>query len=298
MQSSPESQRQIISLGAGSDTRYFRMMHEAEQNSSNPTSSNTAPASSSGTSTPTLAIFPLNILYHEFDFAVNTQRKISTIMANPRLRALVGDPLIVRWREAELHGPHYHLHACDLRDLDVSRPWINADKPMHFDHLDPALPTLLISECCLTYLAPGEADAVVGYFASKVLSPSAPLGLVLYEPINPFDGFGKVMVSNLARRGIVLQTMRTYHSLAAQRERLRAYGLTAGQGAVDMDFLFEHWVDEQERKRVVRVEMLDEVEELNLLAKHYCVAWGWRDGEDASVWERWRKLEEAEEDPA
>ena len=267
MCSKPEAQKQIISLGAGSDTRYFRLASRPD---------------------------PPNVLYHELDFPVNTQRKLAIVVKSERLRALVGDPIIVRSSESELHGPHYHVHAVDLRMLDPSRPWTG---PVTLDHIDPQLPTLLISECCLTYIAPDEADSVVRYFASKVLAPGSPLGLVLYEPINPFDSFGKVMVQNLAARGIVMQTLHKYSSLKAQRERLNRYGLTDGQRAVDVDFMQQAWLDNEEKRRLARVEMLDEVEELNLLAKHYCVAWAWRNGSEefAGLWDRWKELEEQEE---
>lgn len=174
----------------------------------------------------------------------------------------------------------------------------------------------MISECCLTYLVPDTADAVIKHFV-RLLSPLTPAALVLYEPINPFDSFGKVMVKNLAARGIVMQTIERYHSLDEQKERLWGYGFVDGGGAEDVDFLFREWVDDDEKKRVGRLEMLDEVEELNLLAKHYCVAWGFREGdrvrrleddmdgtggargdakvdeedeEEKSIWDRWRRL--------
>lgn len=200
------------------------------------------------------------------------------------LRKLIGNSLFNLATDTELHAPNYHIHAVDLRTLD--REWVRGRSGSSevgpggegkLGHIDPALPTLLISECCLTYLAPDTADAVVRHFIS-ILSPAAPVALILYEPINPFDAFGKVMVSNLAARGIVLQTLQRYHSLEAQRERMKSYGFVDGQGAVDIDFVWEVWVEEEEKKRVAGLEMLDEVEELNLLAKHYCVAWGWRDG--------------------
>jgi [phosphatase 2A protein]-leucine-carboxy methyltransferase len=233
------------------------------------------------------------VLYHELDFATNTQRKISTIVKSDTLKSLVGDPMLVRWAEVELHAPRYHIHSVDLRELDPSRPWTG---PVTLNHIDPQLPTMLISECCLTYIAPEEADAVVRYFASKKLAPEAPVGIVLYEPINPFDSFGKVMVANLAARGIVMQTLTTYHSLDAQRARLATYGLTDGQRAVDMDFMLYEWLDDYEKRRISRVEMLDEVEELNLLAKHYCIAWAWRNGSEQfeGVWDRWKELEQQE----
>ena len=53
--------------------------------------------------------------------------------------------------------------------------------------------------------------------------------------------------------------------MAAQKERLRIHGFEAGQGAADVDFIWENWIDEREKERVARVEMLDEVEEWRML---------------------------------
>lgn len=100
------------------------------------------------------------------------------------------------------------------------------------------------------------------------------------------------MVANLAARGIELQTLATYGSLEAQRERLRGYGFGDGGGggggggggasgggvrARDVDECWEEGVPAEEKQRVGGLEMIDEVEEWRLLAQHYCVAWGWRD---------------------
>lgn len=95
------------------------------------------------------------------------------------------------------------------------------------------------------------------------------------------------MVSNLAARGIVLQTLKKYGSLEAQRERLRMYGFRDGQRCRTVDEIWEG-VDKSEKDRVAGLEMVDEVEEWKLLAGHYCVAWGWRDSE-GDVWSGWRE---------
>lgn len=120
------------------------------------------------------------------------------------------------------------------------------------------------------------------------------MGLILYEPIRPDDAFGRTMVANLATRGIQLQTLHEYASLEAQRRRLREHGFGSGQAAADIDFIWERWVSEAEKERVAGLEMLDEVEEWQLLARHYCIAWGWRSGagEDAmGVFDGWKGIE-------
>lgn len=188
-----------------------------------------------------------------------------------------------------LHSPAYHIHALDLRSLSASNPSVGEC----LKEVDTGLPTLLISECCLVYLSPAEADGVVDYFTKTLFSSKSPdqtptpLGLILYEPIRPDDAFGRTMVSNLAARGIQLQTLHKYASLDLQRKRLRELGFDAGQAVADVDFLWERWVSEEEKERVCRVEMLDEIEEWQLLARHYCVAWGWR----GSAFDGWKAIE-------
>ncbi len=96
------------------------------------------------------------------------------------------------------------------------------------------------------------------------------------------------MVSNLAARGIVLQTLRKYGSLEAQAARLRFYGFE-GSGGADVKNLWEQGVEKEEKERVAGLEMVDEVEEWKLLARHYCVCFGWRgDG----LWNGWAEVAE------
>lgn len=247
-------------------------------------------------------------MYHEIDFAVNTASKIRAIRSTPLLQRALGidpssDNVTVSEASDALHSPSYHLHPLDLRSLSA-----DASPSERLPGVERELPTLLISECCLVYLSPTEAGQVISYFTKHLFGPAnanpggeenaqkfsqatTPLGLVLYEPIRPDDPFGRTMVSNLAARGIQLQTLNKYASLEAQRARLREQGFGSGQAAADIDFIWERWVDEEEKERVASVEMLDEVEEWQLLARHYCIAWGWRDGGDASVFEGWKGLE-------
>lgn len=266
--------KQIISLGAGSDTRVFRLL-------------SLRPA--------------LDLVYHEIDFAVNNAAKIKAIRGTPLLQRALGRPEEVDISDGgdELHSPTYHIHAVDLRALaregegnnNNTSPAQDRSHPLK-ELVNPTLPTLLLSECCLVYLAPDEAAGVVRYFTQTLFpasdEKSEVLALVLYEPIRPDDAFGRTMVANLATRGIQLQTLHKYASLGAQRHRLHEQGFDGGQAAADIDFLWERWVAEEEKERVAALEMLDEMEEWRLLAQHYCIAWGWRDG--GTRFNGWREL--------
>lgn len=276
--------KQIISLGAGTDTRVFQLL-----------SSRTPPP---------------NVVYHEIDFPVNTAAKIRAVRSSSILQGALGsttrraDEVKISDTGDALHSPSYHIHPLDLRSLAKRTPSSpsaagttpsSLDQMPHLQDVDPTLPTLLISECCLIYLSPQEADDVVHYFTKTLFPPSedttssssnTPLGLIIYEPIRPDDPFGRTMVSNLATRGIQLQTLNKYATLDAQRTRLREYGFGGGQTAADVDYIWERWVSEEEKERVAGLEMLDEMEEWKLLAAHYCVAWGWK----GDVFDCWRDI--------
>lgn len=272
----PAHRKQIISLGAGSDTRFFRLMGRRP-----------VPHGGGLLQRP-------NVVYHEIDFQANTIQKLHPIQKHSELCGHVGtpvtfshstDPLEI-YNVDTLHADQYHIHPVDLRDLDPSRP-----APLSFDFIDTALPTLIISECCLCYLPPAAADIVALYFTQHRFPDSTPVGLILYEPIHPDDPFGKTMVSNLAARGIVLQTLKRYGSLEAQAARMKSYGLE-GTGGASVKDLWDKGVEGIEKERVAGLEMVDEVEEWELLARHYCVAWGWRGGPEDDIWEGWKSLAE------
>ena len=199
---------------------------------------------------------------------------------------------------------HYCIHPCDLRSLrprQTSEP-LNAHPLLaswdgvscSYPGIDMDLPTLIISECCLVYLPPAEATAALQFFTS-LFKPITPLSMVVYEPINPFDPFGKVMEQNLASRGITLHGLKEWHSLERQKERIRHVFYQAEAGAegeacvADINEIWRSRLSEEEKERVSKLEMVDEVEEWELLAAHYCVAWGWRGG-GREQWDRWRQL--------
>lgn len=241
--------KQIISLGAGTDTRYFRL-RDKHPNSS--------------------------LVYHELDFPTNTASKLLSIHRSPELQEALGaSPLALAPHQTCYHSPTYNLHALDLRTLATADAAALPDLP----NLSPTAPTLILSEMCLVYLQPGVVKDIMHTLTTHYLQPSTPASLVLYEPIRPHDAFGRTMISNLATRNIQLPTLTAHPELADQRARLSEYEFVDGRGAVDTEFVWREWVSAAEKERVGALEMLDEMEELQLLLRHYSVCWGWRDGE-------------------
>lgn len=235
-------ERQIISLGAGTDTRVFRLFQGEGQN---------------------------KLIYHEIDFPAVTDKKSLIVKSAAALQAVIQDPRPVgqtqTWCDDKLpNSSQYWCHGLDLRDL--AKPDVAPLPGLRTD-----VPTLLISECCLCYLEVTETSKVIKHFTDQI----APLSLVIYEPIHPHDPFGKQMVSNLAARHIRMPTLEVYPDTSQQEARLRNAGFDSAH-SLSMEGIWDHWVPSEEKERVDNLEGLDEVEEWNLLAGHYSVSWGWR----------------------
>lgn len=259
----PSSPKQIISLGAGTDTRFFRLMD----------------------------LYPdIRLIYHEIDFLTNTLPKIVSIQTQPLLyRKMLRIPAT----SAVYHSETYNVHALDLRSL------ANASEkktPLPaLPNIDPKIPTLILSEMCLVYLESSTVQSIISSFLTHYLEPTTPATLILYEPILPQDAFGRTMISNLQTRNIVLPTLTDFPTLDDQRARLQSYGFETAAKAVDTSHIWREWITEEEKERVASLEFLDELEELELLLKHYCVAWGWRDGVSDVFSKAWADVGERSE---
>ncbi len=242
----PSSAKQIVSLGAGTDTRFFRLRD----------------------------LFPnSHIIYHEIDFPTNTAAKIAAIQRQPLLNQKLAS---IPSEGTCYHSETYNIHALDLRSLS-GVPEETQLPPL--PNLHTSLPTLILSEMCLVYLQPSAVQSIMSTLLTHYIQPTTPASLVLYEPILPQDAFGRTMISNLQTRNIYLPTLTAYPELSDQCARLKGYGFKTAAKAADTNFIWRDWVSEDEKERVASLEFLDELEELELLLKHYCIAWGWRDGE-------------------
>ncbi|OLN88066.1 Leucine carboxyl methyltransferase 1 [Colletotrichum chlorophyti] len=232
--------RQIVSLGAGTDTRPFRLFPRPSRP---------------------------NLVYHEIDFSVTVRKKARIVQSVPHLRQILGVPSVEEdgsWSCQPSASDSYYCHGRDLREL------VQAGAPA-LKGLRTDVPTLLVSECCLCYLETSTTKDVVAWFEQKIPN----LSIVVYEPIKPDDPFGKMMTSNLAARRIRMPTLETYKLPQDQIQRLRDAGFEH-VNALTVERIWERWVSSEEKERVDRLEGLDEVEEWKLLADHYIVAWAWR----------------------
>jgi tRNA wybutosine-synthesizing protein 4 len=125
--------------------------------------------------------------YHEV-----VDKKIQTVLKNEVLWRRIWPNLEeIKPESAEkyqVNTPGYKLFAGDIRQTEALGERLKALG------LDPAAPTLIISECVLIYLKPDESRGILSYLRDFLTGDIALMG---YEMINPSDAFGRMMLENL-----------------------------------------------------------------------------------------------------
>lgn len=230
----------VISLGAGSDTRPFRVLKEHK-----------------------------SVEYIELDFQRSTKMKHACIGLSEELSAVCGTEYVAHgspeWYdklEDGVNNPMYKLIPIDLTEIDKLKSLLTT--------LSPEMPTLVISEAMLCYLESNKAHEVI-----QALRIGLPRGaMAVYDPIGGEGNFGEVMVENLRMRNLSMPSLLEFNTLGKYKHRLIQLGVD-NVLISDTYTLFEEWVSQEEKTRISKLEFLDEIEELKLLLEHYCLALGW-----------------------
>lgn len=256
---------QIVSLGAGNDTRAFSLVPQHE-----------------------------NLHYFELDFEFTVKLKKLAILSAKQLSSPLGltplplgdlpaSPDQITAFDPTLHAERYHLIPYDLRTL---KPGTSLEALSALAAINPHVPTLIISECCICYLSKEDSNNVISFWRDNLDYGR----FLVYEPLGGADEseenspegantrrFGEVMVKNLICRGIEMPTLLIYGTVDAQIERFRSLIDTDSDHykchvwCKDMKWVYDNEIDCSEIDRISRLEMLDEMEELNLINSHYCL---------------------------
>ncbi|ODV90348.1 hypothetical protein CANCADRAFT_105161 [Tortispora caseinolytica NRRL Y-17796] len=243
-----EEHLQVVSLGAGSDTRPFRLLDKHA-----------------------------HLTYHEIDFKESVDVKSRVILSTKALRDVCGvseDPEEDA-QYAEIRGSRYSNHGLDLKVADGRLVGVKD------------VTTIILSECCLCYMTPDEASHVLKWVQTH-FSDTTRRGIVMYEPLrgaDKNDSFARVMFENLAIRGLSLLTVNEYPTTEAQISRLQAAieGQSKGYGWSMLE-LEDMWNRNHPDRQLDDIERLDEREEWVLLAKHYGIFCACTDDERFDSW--------------
>lgn len=229
---------QIISFGAGFDSTYFRL----EANGSLP-----------------------NTVFYEVDFPQLVKRKSGLIRNNTQLGDLLQNQVF-----HDSDGDHsfgvcissdkYHLLGVDLKQLDTLQDVFNQAG------LNFTSPTLLLSECVITYIDTASSDALISW-AAKSFTNSA---FISYEQVLPHDPFGIVMQRHFQKLNSPLNAIQTYSTMEKHRSRFIDQGWQSSD-VVNMHQYYSQVLALEERRRVEKIELFDEFEEWHLKCVHYVV---------------------------
>ncbi|KAM7159235.1 tRNA wybutosine-synthesizing protein 4 [Molossus nigricans] len=225
---------QILSLGAGSDSLYFRLKAAGRLSWA--------------------AVW-------EVDFPDVARRKAERIRDTPELCALTGpfqsgDPASVLCFESL----DYRILGLDLRQLE------RLDQALAAAGLDEAAPTLLLAEAVLTYLEPDNAAALIAWAAQRF--PNALF--VIYEQMRPHDTFGQFMQQHFRQLNSPLHGLELFPDVESQQRRFLQAGWTACS-AMDMNEFYRCFLPVEERRRMENLEPFDEFEEWHLKCAHYFI---------------------------
>ncbi|SCV71596.1 BQ2448_3184 [Microbotryum intermedium] len=257
--------RQVLSIGAGTDTRYWRMRDKWMQ----------------AVEGSTQQEWEHHVSWVEVDFEETTGAKARIVATKPSLKVGIGESLKIERGGHALSSKSYTLIPGDLRDLSTtlgpyllsSNPFPSRSEPL----LDPTLPTLLLAECVLVYVPPETTREILTWFSKTFKGGGG--SMIGYDPFNFEDAFGKVMVRNLATRYLFLPAASSTPTLESLNARLKENGFAQAESRT-IEQIRQGVIPLEEIQRVNRLEQIDEVEELNLVLAHYAITIGNVNGDE------------------
>ncbi|XP_015907438.2 tRNA wybutosine-synthesizing protein 4 isoform X1 [Parasteatoda tepidariorum] len=226
---------QIISLGAGFDTSYFRLKHYKK--------------------------LPPNCRYIEVDFFPVMSRKKYCIEKN--ISKISNFELFFDLAEDKIvaSNEEYSMLGIDLRNTS------ELEKTLKCLDVDFTSPTLFLSECAVTYMDTKSSDGLIKWI-QKHFPNSA---FVAYEQVYPYDGFGIVMRKHFDILGCPLKSLTSFPSKEAQLDRYSKMGWSSCSSLLMSDFFngFSH----KETERIQSLDVFDEYEMWHEKCHHYILLW-------------------------
>ena len=224
---------QILSIGAGFDTTFFNVSQKFGSNENN---------------------------YHffEIDLPSNVLRKTNLIKRSEKCRNLLKRPQFQD--QGGIISDTFTLFACDLENQK------ELQKKLEQLHFDFKAPTLILSECVITYMEEKDSSSLI-VFLAKVLENAA---FFVYEQIRPEDAFGKFMIRHFNKIGSPIKGVHKYFDVTTQCNRYLDSGWEVSE-AVTLAQVMKRICKETENelRRVRKLEPFDEFEELYLKSSHY-----------------------------
>ena len=237
---------QILNLGAGYDTLFWRVQDYLEKSSRK----------------------DMIKCFVDLDLPEVTAKKCMSVRkSNTLIAKVAGDGNEeVKFSRTDMHGLSYHIVAANFTDLDVLERKLGECAGFSYD-----TPTIFVTECVMVYIEPNKATNFLKWTTSKFHSSIA---MINHEQLNIFDKFGQVMMENLSQRGCSLPGIEACRDKNTHIQRLVSSGWQSGI-CWTMYELY-NLLPKEEISRVEKIEFLDERELITQLFEHYCVSFGWK----------------------
>lgn len=236
---------QVVSLGAGVDTLYFRWAADHTLGAAD-----TAPIHISK--------------YLEIDFEQLVSEKVHAIQRHHALKDLVDGT-----SDASLQGI-YEIVSGDLCSHDSIMNICSA-------HLDPKIPTFIIAECVFVYIDARSTTALMSLLCNEFFKDSEKVMIFTYDAMGPNDRFGEMMIRNLGERGIFLRGIADLPTTDAHVARALSVGFKSAQAWSMKKLYFS--VPRETQTFLNKIEMIDDWDEWNLVHDHYCIMLAWKGGD-------------------
>jgi len=182
---SNNTEAQIVSLGCGLDTLYWRLL-SSDYHCHN---------------------------YVEVDFPALVKKKIHIIQNSAKLNSVLIEKR-VKISPPVINSKFYNLLGCDLKYIDL------LDNMLQDCDLDFKKPTLFLTECVLMYMKVEVSNKLLSYASEKFQNSV----FVSYDALNMDDKFGQVMIENLKHRQCWLEGIEPCFSKSSQCERFGKNG--------------------------------------------------------------------------
>ncbi|GAM21990.1 hypothetical protein SAMD00019534_051650, partial [Acytostelium subglobosum LB1] len=227
---------QIVNLGCGYDTFYFRLKSRG---------------------------LVKNVTYFEVDYDKVVTNKIKIIRSSRELMDLIveegQDPSLVV-QDTRIMSKDYRLTSIDLT---ASRDVI--DNVFQSLNIDYNAPTMFISECVIVYIPTECGNTLIKWAADRF----AEAAFITYEQIKPYDEFGAMMIKNIENKGCPLLSITSFPEIKDQRNRYLSLGWKRVD-VLDMLNIYNQFITKERRKETEVLEIFDEFEEWNMIQGHYC----------------------------
>lgn len=230
-----ETEIQVINLGCGFDTLFFRW---ADNKTLEPSTGN-----SHG---------PLNIVkFLDLDVWEMIDSKRRIIAKNAELKSI-----------ADQYKEVYYPITCDL-----SSP-AEFGKALQVAGVNASKPTFILAECVLVYIAAAESNALLQYITQMAFPKNENVLLASYDMIGPDDRFGKMMIENLTKMGLSIKSIDALKSVKDHEERCLKVGFSKCKG-MTMKALYTT-VSRETQLHLNKLEIIDDWDEWGLVHEHYC----------------------------